>query len=77
MAEVVSTRLANLYKRVRSSLDAEFRQRAIGGYDWSAEDAYSSAAHDPTFAFVRGLCCSLHSILYLLFAYIYTFDTLL
>jgi hypothetical protein len=25
--------------------------------DRSAEDAYSSAAPDPTFAFVRGLCC--------------------
>jgi hypothetical protein len=28
-----------------------------GECDRSAEDAYSSAAHDPTLAFVRGPCC--------------------
>jgi hypothetical protein len=27
------------------------------GCDWWAEDTYSSAAPDPTFAFVGGLCC--------------------
>jgi hypothetical protein len=30
---------------------------AHGGYDRSAEDAYSSAAPEPTLAFVGGLCC--------------------
>jgi hypothetical protein len=28
-----------------------------GGFDRSAEDAYSSMTPDPTFAFVGGLCC--------------------
>jgi hypothetical protein len=31
--------------------------RAHGGCDRSAEDAYSSAAPDPTFAIVGGPCC--------------------
>jgi hypothetical protein len=30
---------------------------AQGGCDWSAGDAHSSAAPDPTFAFVGGPCC--------------------
>jgi hypothetical protein len=30
---------------------------ALGGCDQSAEDAYSSMAPDPTFAFVEGPCC--------------------
>jgi hypothetical protein len=34
-----------------------FWLRVHGGCDWSAEDAYSTAAPDPTFAFVEGLCC--------------------
>ena len=34
-----------------------FRLRAHGGCDWSAEDAYSSMAPDPAFAFVEGPCC--------------------
>jgi hypothetical protein len=33
-----------------------FRLRAHGGCDRSAEDAYSSQAPDPTFAFVGGPC---------------------
>jgi hypothetical protein len=33
-----------------------FRLRAHGGCDRSAEDAYSSAAPAPIFAFVRGSC---------------------
>jgi hypothetical protein len=31
-----------------------FRLRAHSGYNWSAEDAYSSMATDPTLAFVGG-----------------------
>jgi hypothetical protein len=34
-----------------------FRPRTHGGCDRSVEDAYSSAAPDPTFAFVGGPCC--------------------
>jgi hypothetical protein len=34
-----------------------FRLRAHGGCDRSAEDAFSSATPDPTFAFVGGPCC--------------------
>jgi hypothetical protein len=33
------------------------RLRAHGGCDRSSEDAYSSTATDPTFAFVGGPCC--------------------
>jgi hypothetical protein len=36
---------------------AWFRLRAHGECDWSAEDAYSSTAPDPTFALVGSLCC--------------------
>jgi hypothetical protein len=36
-----------------------FRQRAHYMDDRSAEDGYSSAAPDPAFAFVGGLCCTL------------------
>jgi hypothetical protein len=35
-----------------------FRLRVHGGCDRSAEDAYSSAAPDPTFTFVGDPCCS-------------------
>jgi hypothetical protein len=35
----------------------KFRLRAHGRYDRSAEDAYSSAAPNPTVAFVGGPCC--------------------
>jgi hypothetical protein len=34
-----------------------FRLKVHGGYNRSAEDAYSSVAPDPTFAFVGGPCC--------------------
>jgi hypothetical protein len=44
-----------------------FRQSAHGGCDRSAEDAYPSVAHDPTFAYVAGPCCRIHSILLLPF----------
>jgi hypothetical protein len=43
-----------LWRRVILSY---FRLRAHGRCDRSAEDAYSSAAPDPTFAFVGGPCC--------------------
>jgi hypothetical protein len=37
--------------------------RAQGGCDQSAETAYSSMEHDPTFTFVGGQCCpKLHSV---------------
>jgi hypothetical protein len=45
--------------------------KAHGGCDWSAEDAYSSAAPDHTFAFVGGPCCP---TLDFLFAFWITID---
>ena len=46
-----------------------------GGCDWSVEDAYSSAAPDPTFAFVRGPCCPTFHFVFAFWIMI-TFDTL-
>jgi hypothetical protein len=39
------------------NLTTDIWNGALGGCDWSAEDAYSSAAPDPTFAFAGGPCC--------------------
>ena len=39
------------------NLTTDILNGAHGGCDRSAEDAYSSAAPDPTFAFVEGPCC--------------------
>jgi hypothetical protein len=39
------------------NLTSDIWNGAHGGCDQSAEDAYSSAAPDPTFAFVGGPCC--------------------
>jgi hypothetical protein len=50
--------------------------KAHGGCDRSAEDAYSSMALDPTFAFVGGPCCFKLNFLFALWIMI-TFYTLL
>jgi hypothetical protein len=39
------------------NLTTDIWNGAHGGCDRSAEDAYSSVAPDPTFAFVGGPCC--------------------
>jgi hypothetical protein len=50
--------------------------KAHSGCDRSAEDAYSSAAPDPTFAFVGGPCCLTLDFVFALWIMI-TFYTLL
>ena len=53
-----------------------FRLQAHGGCDRSAEDAYSSMAPDPAFAFVEGPCCPTLDFVCVIWTTI-TFDTLL
>ena len=48
-----------------------FRLRAHGWCDRSAEDAYSSMASDPAFAFVGGPCCPTHELVYMFWDYDY------
>jgi hypothetical protein len=50
--------------------------KAHGGCDRSAEDAYSSMAPDPNFAFVGGLCCLTLDFVFAIWILI-TFYTLL
>ena len=42
-----------------------------GGCDWSAEDAYSTMAPDPTFGIVGGPCCPTPDLLYVFLGYDY------
>ena len=53
-----------------------FRLRAHGGCDRTADNAYSSMAPDPTFA-LSEVRVALHSILYMFFWIMITFDTML
>jgi hypothetical protein len=53
-----------------------FGLTAHGGCDRSAEDAYSSMALDPTFAFVEGPCCPTLNFVFSFWIMI-TFDMLL
>ena len=54
----------------------EYRLWAHGGCDRSAEDAYSSMAPDPAFAFVGGPCCPTLDFVYMFFGTMITFNTL-
>jgi hypothetical protein len=47
-----------------------------GGRDWSAKDAYSSIAPEPTFAFIGGPCCFTLDFVFALWIMI-MFDTLI
>jgi hypothetical protein len=63
-----------LWRRV--ILYTQFRLRAHGGCDRSAEDAYSSTTSDPTFAFVGGPCSPTLDFVFAFWSMI-TFDRLL